>query len=238
MTKIISPFILLLALSFLSPTLLAFGLKPLFATLSPSGTGAEHVFRVKNTGDSPIAVQFGVTTREQRADGTESQKAADDSFMVYPPQAVIAPNKTQKVRVQWLGKQNLSKELAYRFVAEQVPVNLSKDKSTGVQMVMTVVGSIYIKPQGVAPKLSVSNLRRTGDKLAFSVKNSGTMHVLLENLKIDLSNKQQQTLQLSGKQVAEVEGKNVLAGAQRDFSIAYPANAKIDESWSAQLSFK
>lgn len=232
----ITSFIVFLSLSFLSPTLSAFGLKPLFASLAPVGAGAEQVFRVTNTGDNPIAVQFAVTTREQRVDGTESQKAADDSFMIYPPQAVIAPNKTQKVRVQWLGKQNISKELAYRFVAEQVPVNLSKGKSTGVQMVMTVVGSIYILPKGVAPKLSISNLHRSGNKLAFSVKNSGTKHALLDNLKINLSH-HQQVLQLSGKQVNEVEGKNILAGSQRDFSITYPAGVNIDNNWSAQLSF-
>lgn len=235
MSKIIS-FIILLALSLLSPTLSAFGLKPLYTSLAPSGMGAENVFRVKNTGDTPIAVQFGVTTREQRADGTESQKTADDSFMVFPPQAVIAPNKTQKVRVQWLGDPNPKKELAYRFVAEQVPVNLSKKKSTGVQMVMTVVGSIYIKPQGVAPQLSVNNLHRSGDKLVFSVKNTGTMHALLNNLKINLSN-QNKILKLSGKQVSGVEGKNILAGAQRDFSITYPTDFNIDKNWSAQLSF-
>ena len=188
-------FIVFLSLSFLSPTLSAFGLKPLFASLAPTGAGAEHVFRVANTGDKPIAVQFNMTTREQRADGTESQQSADDSFLVYPPQAVIAPNKTQKVRVQWLGKQNPSKELAYRFIAEQVPVNLSKDKSTGVQMVMTVIGSVYILPKGTAPKLSINNLHRSGNRLAFSVKNSGTRHALLNNLTIDLSN-QQQTVQL------------------------------------------
>ena len=232
----ITSFIVFFSLSLLSPTLSAFGLKPLFASLSPAGAGAEQVFRVTNTSDTPIAVQFAVTTREQRVDGTESQKAADDSFMVYPPQAVIAPNKTQKVRVQWLGEPNPSKELAYRFVAEQVPVNLSKGKSTGVQMVMTVVGSIYISPKGTAPKLVMSNLHRSGNKLAFSVNNLGTRHALLDNLKINLSN-QQQTLQLSGAQVAEVEGKNILAGSQRDFSIAYPANANIDKNWSAQLSF-
>ncbi len=232
----ITSFIVFLGLSLLSPTLSAFGLKPLFASLAPAGAGAEQVFRVTNTADTPIAVQFSVTTREQRVDGTESQKAADDSFMVYPPQAVIAPNKTQKVRVQWLGEQNPSKELAYRFVAEQVPVNLSKGKNTGVQMVMTVVGSIYISPKGIAPKLAVNNLHRSGNKLTFSVKNSGTKHALLDNLKINLSN-QQQTLQLSGAQVKEVEGKNILAGAQRDFSITYPANINIDKNWSAQLSF-
>lgn len=235
MLKIIS-LAVFLSLSFLSPTLSAFGLKPLFAALTPTGAGAEHVFRVTNTGDKPIAVQFNMTTREQKIDGTESQQAADDAFMIYPPQAVIAPNKTQKIRVQWLGEQNPSKELAYRFIAEQVPVTLSKEKSTGVQMVMTVVGSVYIAPKGITPKLSINNLRRSGNRLAFSVKNSGTQHALLNNLKIDLSN-QQKILQLSGTQVAEAEGKNILAGAQRDFSIAYPAGATIDENWSAQLSF-
>ncbi|MCK5918182.1 MAG: molecular chaperone [Cocleimonas sp.] len=231
----ITSLIIFLMLSFLSPTLSAFGLKPLFATLSPAGAGAEHVFRVTNTGDKPIAVQFSTTTREQKADGTETQTAADDAFMIYPPQAVIAPNKTQKVRVQWLGEQNPTKELAYRFIAEQVPVNLSKGKSSGVQMVMTVVGSIYIAPKGVEPKLSMNNLRRSGNKLVFSVQNSGTKHALLDNLKIDLSS-QGQSVQLSGKQVAEIAGKNILAGSQRNFSIAYPAGATIDENWAAQLS--
>ena len=230
----ITSLIVFLMLSFLSPTLSAFGLKPLFASLSPTGAGAEHVFRITNTGDKPIAVQFSTTTREQKADGTETQKAADDAFMIYPPQAVIAPNKTQKVRVQWLGKQNPTKELAYRFIAEQVPVNLSKGKSSGVQMVMTVVGSIYITPKGVAPKLSINNLRRVGSQLVFSVQNSGTQHALLDNLKIDLSNRGQ-TVQLSGQQVAEIAGKNILAGSQRDFSIAYPAGVMVDKNWVAQL---
>jgi fimbrial chaperone protein len=222
-------------LSFLSPNLFAFGLKPLFASLSPTGSGAEHVFRVTNTSDKPIAVQFSTTTREQKTDGTETQRAADDAFMIYPLQAVIAPNKTQKVRVQWLGEQNPTKELAYRFIAEQVPVNLSKKKSSGVQMVMTVVGSIYIAPKGIEPKLSINNLRRSGDKLVFSIQNSGTKHALLDNLKIDLSN-QGQSVQLSGKQVAEIEGKNILAGAQRELSIAYPAGFAIDNKWSARLN--
>ena len=231
----ITSLIVLLMLSSFSPTLSAFGLKPLFASLSPTGAGAEHVFRVINTSDKRIAVQFSTTTREQNADGTETQKAADDAFMIYPPQAVIAPNKTQKVRVQWLGEQNPTKELAYRFIAEQVPVNLSKEQNSGVQMVMTVVGSIYIVPKDVEPKLSINNLRRSGDKLVFSIQNSGTKHALLDNLKIDLSN-QAQTVQLSGKQVAEIEGKNILAGGQRELSIAYPAGLSIDNKWSAQLS--
>lgn len=223
-----------LTLSFLSPNLSAFGLKPLFASLSPTGVGAEYVFRVTNTSDKPIAVQFSTTTREQKVDGTETQKAADDAFMIYPPQAVIGANKTQKVRVQWLGEQNPTKELAYRFIAEQVPVNLSKKKNSGVQMVMTVVGSIYITPKGIQPKLSINNLRRSGNKLIFSIQNLGTKHALLDNLKIDLSN-QGQKVQLSGKQLAEIEGKNILAGAQRELSITYPAGVAIDNRWSAQL---
>lgn len=235
MIKIIS-LGLTLVLATLTTSASAFELKPLYTALSPSGAGAERVFRVTNTNDKPIAVQFNTTTRQQNPDGTEKQVAADNLFMIYPPQAVIPAHKTQKVRVQWLGQQNPKKELAYRFVAEQVPVNLSKGKKTGVQMVMTLVGSIYIEPKGVKHQLSVSNLHQKGNQLAFTIKNSGTKHALLEGLKMDLLGDGQQ-LKLSGEQVAGADGKNILAGAYRHFSIPYPQSAKPNKSWQAKLHF-
>ena len=235
MIKIIS-LILTLTFTLIGSTASAFQLKPLHTSLSPSGAGSERVFRVTNTGKLPIAIQFNMTTREQRPDGSEAQSAADSSFMVYPPQAVIPPNKTQKVRVQWLGDQNPSKELAYRFIAKQVPVRLSKENKTGVQMVMTLVGSIYIEPQGVNHNLSVNNLHRVGDKLAFTIRNSGTKHAMLGGLKMNLTGDGQQ-LQLSNNQVIGAAGKNILAGSSRNLSIPYPSGANLNQNWTAQLNF-
>ena len=235
MIKII-PLIISLYFLIFTSVASAFELKPLYASLAPSGAGAEKVFRVSNTSDKPIAVQFKTTTRKQHPDGTEEQSNADDLFMIYPPQAVIPAHKTQKVRVQWLGEQNPKKELAYRFVAEQVPVKLSKRDSTEVQMVMTLVGSIYIEPQGVNPQLDVSNIRQSGNKLIFTVRNTGTKHAMLENLTINLLGDGKQ-LELRGKQVFGAEGKNILAGSYRDLSIPLPQGINPSTSWQAQLKF-
>lgn len=225
-----------IACIFLSSSASAFELKPLHTSLTPSGAGAERVFRVTNTRDTPIAVQFKTTTRQQRPDGSEQQNSSDSSFMIFPPQAVIPPHKTQKVRVQWLGDQNPSKELAYRFVAEQVPVRLSKENKTGVQMVMTLVGSIYIEPQNVQHNVSIDNIHRAGNQLAFTVRNSGTKHALLGGLNMTLSGSDGD-IQLSGKQLRGAEGKNILAGSYRNLSIPYPVNISSNQNMSAEISF-
>lgn len=228
---------LLLLVGLTSSTLVSgFELKPLYANLKPSGPAAEQVFRITNNHNNPIAVQFKMTTRQQHVNGTETKTPADDLFMVYPPQAVIPVNGSQKVRVQWLGTPNPNKELAYRLVAEQVPVTLNKEKKSGVQMVMTVVGSVYIVPDGVTPSLQVSNLHRNGNRLAFTVNNTGTQHAMLNNLQIQLSNGAQ-SLQLSGHQVAGANGKNILAGSSRQLSIPYPGNTPVDASWQANLHY-
>jgi len=214
----------------------AFELKPLYANLKPSGPGSEQVFRITNNHDKPIAVQFKMTTREQHSDGTESKHPADDLFMVYPPQAVIPVNKTQKVRVQWLGDHSPSKELAYRLIAEQVPVTLDKEQKTGVQMVMTLVGSVYIVPDGVAADLQISNLQQVGNRLNFVVSNNGTQRAMMNNLSIQLSNGSQQ-MTLSGAQVAGADGKNVLAGSNRSLSIPYPGGLSLGSGWQASLNY-
>ncbi|MGV6809908.1 MAG: fimbrial biogenesis chaperone [bacterium] len=214
----------------------ALELKPLYANLKPAGAAAEQVFRVTNTQDKPVAVQFKMTTREQRADGSENQAAADDLFMVYPPQAVIPANQTQKVRVQWLGEQTPHKELAYRLIAEQVAVKLEKAEKTNVQMVMTLVGSVYITPDNIAEDLKVEQLQSTGNQLKFRVSNQGTKHAMLNNLSIELSNGNE-SLKLSGAQVNGANGKNILAGASRDFTIPNPVGIAIDANWQATLNY-
>nr|CAA6809575.1 MAG: Unknown protein [uncultured Thiotrichaceae bacterium] len=200
----------------------AFKLEPLYTTLSPSGSGAEKTFRVVNPGGKPIALEFRVTTRQQNIDGKESRQPADDLFMLYPPQAIIPPGKSQKIRVQWLGDTNPQKELAFRLVAEQLPVNLEPNPQTGLKMVMTMVGSIYIRPEGVQSHLTISGQRivsgEQGNKLELMVTNRGTAHALLENLGLQLNNGQT----LTGEAVQGAEGQNILSGSTRRFYIPAP----------------
>lgn len=202
----------------------AFSLEPLYATLKPAGRDAEQTFQIKNPGSNPIAIEFRITTREQNIDGKEHRVAADDQFMVYPTQAIVQPGEVQKVRVQWLGNVSPKKELAFRLIAEQLPINLEKDPKTGLKMVMTMIGSIYIRPDNTQSQLQIIEQGMRGQQYQLTIANQGTAHALLEGLHLTLDNGQT----LSGDAVSGAEGQNILAGVTRVLSIPVPpGNAQI-----------
>ena len=144
--------------------------------LKPSGGGAKQSFRVANNEDRPIAVQFSVTTRAQ-VNNKEVRKPADDKFSIYPAQTIIPPKSVQKVRIEWLGEKSLQKEASFRLIAEQVHVALSEQKQTGLNMLMTMIGALYVQPNGVSSNVNVARVKRHGNKLLVLLKNTGKKHL-------------------------------------------------------------
>ena len=210
----------------------AFELSPLRASLSVLGAGAEKEFTIKNTKRSAIAVIFSVDTRAEDLNGKESNKNADDSFMIYPPQTIIPPGATQRVRVRWIGNTQLKREQAYRFIAEEVPVQLSQ-KKTGVQMLLKIRGALYVRPKSVTPKIIVSNIRLVGKKLSISLVNTGTRHAYLVEPRLLLTSKAGR-LNVNTKLLKDV---NILAGAQRRFLVT-PPKGFSPSNWKGTLQFK
>ncbi len=212
----------------------ALQMNPLSLVLKPSGGGAKQSVTISNESNKPIAVQFSVTTRQQ-INNKEVRKPADKDFMIYPPQAIIPANSTQKVRVEWLGAGNLSRELAYRLIAEQVYVSLEEENTTGVKMLMTLVGALYVQPNGTKSNLIVKGVQRQGNKLAVTVANTGNKHQLMRFATLILRNGAQ-TIQLKGNQILGLEGNNVLGGSTKRFFIPLPKNFK-DGAWKAEIKY-
>ena len=102
----------------------AFRFIPFIAEFEPSGSGANRTYTVENTSDNRIAVEISVYKRGMNLDGTDRLQDADDDFIVYPTQVVLEPNRKQAIRVQFIGEPAPDRELAYRIVAEQLPVEL------------------------------------------------------------------------------------------------------------------
>ncbi len=210
----------------------ALQMNPLSLVLKPSGGGAKQSVTVSNEGNQPIAVQFSVMTRQQ-VNNKEVRKPADNDFMIYPPQMIIPARSTQKVRVEWLGAGQLPREQAYRLIAEQVFVSLDNKNQTGVKMLMTLVGALYVQPNGMKSKLNVTSVKRQGNQLAITVANSGNRHRLMKYATLILRNGGQ-TLSLKGKQISGLGGNNVLGGATKRFMIPLPKGFR-DGPWQAQL---
>jgi len=212
----------------------ALQMNPLSLVLKPSGGGAKQSVRVSNESNQPIAVQFSVTTRQQ-INNKEVRKPADKDFMIYPPQTIIPANSTQRVRVEWLGSGKLPREQAYRLIAEQVYVSLEEKNTTGVKMLMTLVGALYVQPNGTKSNLSVKSVQRQGNKLAITVANTGNKHQLMRYATLILRNGGQ-TIQLKGKQILGLEGNNVLGGSTKRFFIPLPKNFR-DGAWKAEIKY-
>ena len=207
----------------------AFSLTPMSIELEPSGKEATKSFLLDNTTGEKIAVQISMAKRVLDVEGKETNPEADDEFIVYPPQLILAPNEKRTVRLTWAGQTELKQELAYRIIAEQMPVDTEKkpkSKNASIRMLLRYLGAVYITPKDSKPLLSVLEAKRvenskSGATLSLTVENRGTAHYVVKALKLTITSGNK-TAVLTPEQLKPVLGQNILAGAKRRFTLAWP----------------
>jgi len=226
-----SRFSLLLAALFLLiciPAAQAFKLLPIRMEFEPSGRGANQAFRLENDSSNSVPVQISMLTRQMDLDGKETNAPAEDEFLVYPPQILLNPNQVQTVRVKWLGAPKPEKELAYRILAEQLPVNLEKEKAGGsrINLLVRYLGAVYIVPKGakadVVLESAVPQTDAAGKRqIELIFHNRGTAHSILRELRLKIQ-AGDKTVELGAEALPKVSGENLLAGQKRRFTIPWP----------------
>jgi fimbrial chaperone protein len=221
--------LLLFALYFLTiPSSHAFKLVPILMEFEPAGRGANRAFRLENDSNSTVAIEVSMLTREVNLDGVESNEPAEDEFLVYPPQVLLGPKQTQTVRVRWLGDPNPEKELAYRIVAEQLPVNLESEQRSGarINVLIRYIGSVYIAPKGakadVVLESAVSKTNAAGEAgIELIFHNRGTARAMLQELRLTIQAGDNR-IELEGDALPQVTGPNLLAGERRRYALPWP----------------
>lgn len=231
MNRHIHPLLRLLVIStclFLSSHAYAYKLIPLSTQLSPSGKSAQKTFRIENSSEEPIAVELNIYKRKMAINGKDELSEANDDFLLYPAQIIVMPGKSQAIRVRWLGDPKPEKELAYRLIAEQLPVSFNKKKQEGgqVNLLVRFIASIYITPHLVRPDIKLGNYRiiesGSGSKeLLMTLVNSGKAHSLLKNPVISIESGGE-SITLNEQQLHMVSKRNILANHSRQFSIPWP----------------
>ena len=210
----------------------AFRFSPFRAKFDPSGDGANQLFTVENNTAEAATVQIRITTREVDVDGGEKNVDDEKSFAIYPAQLVLAPHASRSVRVQWIGDPNLKEEKAFRIIAEQLPVNLSKEKPKGssVKFLVSYRGALFVTPPGLSHNVTLDFFGVTQDReqkkmLEFVFHNRGAKHALLRNLKLVLKDDKGDSVTLAGeKELKGVTGEGILAEHRRRFLLPWPKN--------------
>ena len=178
--------------------------------------------------------------RKISLEGQETTESADDDFLVYPSQIVLPPQGVQSVRVTWLGNPNPEKELAYRIIAEQLPINLNNPEesqaettSGAVKVMFRYMGSVYIRPKNAESKVVLNGITHEkgtdgNDRLVITFDNQGTRRAVLSELNLNLTSQGSQ-LTLKPEQLEGVNNGVILAGNQRRFSMPWPQQLPIGE---------
>jgi len=221
----------------------AFTFTPMSVSISPSGSQSVVTFRVTNDSAQQTAVSIKVMTRQIDEQGVETNLAADKDFLVFPARVVLKPNSFQSIKIQYRGSQAISTELAYRVIAEQLPVDFSKSEASGVNILLRYVAALYVTPKNTEPRiafLSAIGVSKDGGRgLSVTIKNEGNKHALLFNPLLRIRpNSGSPYTDLSGDPVKEIEGQNILALSTRSFFVPWESavlGAAYEGAFSAEL---
>ena len=209
-------------------TAYAFKLVPMSVKMAPSGRGATESFVVDNSGAKPIAVEMKVFVRSMTEDGEDVLTEEEDDFVVFPSQMVIMPGESQVVRLQWLGQQDPERELAYRLIAEQLPLNLDEEVIDGsrINVLFRYVASVYIVPKRrlqADVKITSAYIEEgDGNSLIIIAHNKGAKHSILREATLKLKSSTT-SVELASEQLPGLAGANILVGHTRKFVLPAPA---------------
>lgn len=209
--------------------------RPMNVDLAPQGRNSSTTFSVSNAGAQPIAVRLRLLTREVAEDGTETRRAVDKEYLsLFPTSAVVDPGEVRAVRVTWHGPAIIDRELAYRILAEQVPVDfsaptLSDDKGqVNIDILFRYLGAIYVVPENAEPQIEARVERSDApDRANVVIENVGTRHVVLRDLTLTLTGSrdgQSVVYEVDTDQLKNVSGANILAGMKRVHPVTLPAD--------------
>lgn len=212
---------------FISLNSYAFKFSPMSTSIGIKEKANSTLFYLENDSDQPIAVTTTLLKRAMNNEGVESNDKIADELMVYPSQLIIPANEKRSVKVTWTGKTVPTSELAYRLVAEQLPIDIEKNKkqSASIKVLLRYVAALYVLPEDFSSDVSFKKLDVDDKNISFTVANTGKKHQVLSNLEMKITGKK--TIELVNDDLKTMSGENILAESERVFR--FPKNGKFKD---------
>jgi fimbrial chaperone protein len=223
----------------LSLSVHAFKFSPMSTSIGIKGSKNSTLFFLENDSDQAIAVTASLFKRELNLEGVETNQKIGDELTVYPSQLIIPPNEKRSVKVSWIGKTLPTTEVAYRLVAEQLPIELDKNKKkkASIKVLLRYVAALYVEPEDFNSDVSFKQLQVDEKNVSFLITNAGKKHQVLSNLSLKISGKKD--IEITNDELKGMTGENVLAQSERVFR--FPRSGKfkdIQASDKVKISFE
>lgn len=190
-----------LALAALTTPALAMRVSPMVLEMESRGSGAVARVEVQNVNQGNLAFETRVFLMKFDEKGEIIETPADDRFLVFPPQGVLAPGGRQVVRLQWVGEPDLAASQAYYVSVQQLPVAFEAKANDAigaqVQVLYNMRALVVVAPPGAKPDVKASSVRQLNyqpptaagsdklppmqDGVEITLKNDGRRHAMMAN---------------------------------------------------------
>ncbi len=209
---------MLLSACFVS-TVQAYEVSPLIMEMAPSGPDAVENIDIKNPHDYRLILEFSAIERTVGANGVESELSADDDFLIFPPQIIVDPHKSQRVQVRYIG-QPLASSKAYRIIIDQVPVKQAEGQ-TRLDLAYKFRTAVYVIPEGAKFDIAVTHIEPDPDGgLLVNMENNGNRHAVLLSEPWSVIDTGGSTVKIDAREIPDVKKSPLIsAGGQRTVSI-------------------
>jgi fimbrial chaperone protein len=158
----------------------AFRVEPMSAELAASGPNSKGEIRIENPHDHPITIELVTEQRDFDANGKETRTPAEDDFLIFPPQTLVQPGKTQLVRYQYIGDPKIPATKAFVINVRQLPIDLKPDAASGMKFLYNFGLARYVVPEGAVAVPTAENIHPgQNGSLEFVLKNTGNGHLPL-----------------------------------------------------------
>lgn len=211
------------------------------SSIGIKGSDNNALFYLENDSNQPIAIQVSLAQRDMDINGIEKNSKIGNELSVYPSQLIIPANEKRSVKVIWTGSIVPTKELAYRLIAEQLPIDLEKkqNKKASIKVLLRYIAALYVKAEEYSSDITINEIKIINKKLSIEVANTGKKHQVLSNLNlkfIDEKNKKETTFKPDD--LKGMSGENILANSNRIFTFSYAGKfADINSTDKVKFSF-
>jgi fimbrial chaperone protein len=152
----------LAALAVFAASAAAMRVSPMVIEMQTEGSASTARIEVQNINPGRLAFETRVTRADFQPDGTIIEVPADEDFLIFPPQGVLANSQRQVIRLQWLGGP-LEASRAYYVAVRQLPVALEPtaegQASAQVQVLYRMKALVTVEPRGAKSKVEIVGAR-------------------------------------------------------------------------------
>ncbi len=195
---------------------------------------------VTNPSDSFKAVEAMMTTRTNSLSGQEINEESDDFFII-PPQFILNPGQEQVITIQWISDKNVSHELPYRLIVQEVPLPADNDvhvegTNATLKIRLRFVNSFYVSPEQVKENVVGISAIPSENKMLLLIENKGTKHKVINEMNVAF-----QSLDFSTKKLLDTptlkSNFNILPFQKRHIFIDWPENIPTKPYTLSLLSY-